>query len=257
MKVTLIARTAFNSEIAHDLTGWEGTAKDTDGALLTEFAGRACYQSWNKPNKTTATNDGYLDHIVQINHMSVFEHGSATFYVEDVSRTLTHELIRHRHISPSQLSQRYVKMGPDVRPVIPPLYRTEWTDETDPQQTETQGIIESIWTASVAAYNTLVDIWEHRLYAQGVTGTELKKRAREAARCVLPNMTPTAIVISANHRTWRHFLTLRGSLDADVEIRELAMCLYEWLHEIEPAIYSDFMALKVPDGREYLNLVKR
>jgi thymidylate synthase (FAD) len=253
VKVTLIARTAFNSEIAYDLTGWEGNARDTDAALLTEFAGRACYQSWKKPNPATADNEEYLKHIIEVNHGSVFEHGTATFYVEGVSRTLTHELIRHRHISPSQLSQRYVKLDADTRPVVPPLYRQHWTLETDPEATETQGIVERVWADAVRAYNELVDIWEARLYRRGVTGTQLKKQAREAARCVLPNMTPTAIVISANHRTWRHFLTLRGSLDADAEIRDLAIAVYDWLKEIEPAIYNDFMTLVAPDGRMYVN----
>jgi len=252
--VTLIARTAFNSEVANDLTGWEGHAKDTDAALLTEFAGRACYQSWNKPNVKTSTNEAYLGHILEVNHGSVFEHGTATFYVQDVSRSLTHELIRHRHISPSQLSQRYVKPSLDVRPVIPPLYQADIDRDSKLERSETQQTLERVWATTVEAYNQLVDIWEHRLYTQGVTGTELKKQAREAARCVMPNMTPTEIVITANHRTWRHFLNLRGSLDADAEIRELALQLFQWLREIEPAIYQDVEVKTGSQFRQYLTV---
>ena len=82
---------------------------DADGGeALAEFAGRACYQSWSKPNPRTATNAGYLRHILEVGHLSVLEHGSVTFYLTGVSRSLTHELIRHRHFSYSQLSQRYV-----------------------------------------------------------------------------------------------------------------------------------------------------
>ena len=84
---------------------------DTDadgGEALAEFAGRACYQSWKKPNPATATNAGYLRHILEVGHLSVLEHGSVTFYLSGISRSLTHELIRHRHFSYSQLSQRYV-----------------------------------------------------------------------------------------------------------------------------------------------------
>ena len=85
---------------------WE---TDVDGGqALAEFAGRACYQSWAKPNPRTATNAGYLRHILEVGHLSVLEHGSVTFYLTGVSRSLTHELIRHRHFSYSQLSQRYV-----------------------------------------------------------------------------------------------------------------------------------------------------
>src|SRR5256884_5045310 len=85
---------------------WE---TDADGGqALAEFAGRACYQSWSKPTPRTATNAGYLRHILEVGHLSVIEHGVVTFYLTGVSRSLTHELIRHRHFSYSQLSQRYV-----------------------------------------------------------------------------------------------------------------------------------------------------
>ena len=89
MIVTLIARTTFNSEVAHDLTGWESSNGDMSahGASdLSEFAGRACYQSWSKPNPATADNADYLGHILEVGHYSVLEHGSVSFYLQDVSR---------------------------------------------------------------------------------------------------------------------------------------------------------------------------
>ena len=97
--VRLIAWTQFEapSDIAWDT--------DADGGqALAEFAGRACYESWHKPNPKTATNAGYLRHILEVGHLSVIEHATATFYITGVSRSLTHELIRHRHFSFSQLS---------------------------------------------------------------------------------------------------------------------------------------------------------
>ena len=102
-QVRLIAWTHFE---APDDVPW---STDADGGqALAEFAGRACYQSWNKPNPATATNAGYLRHILEVGHLSVLEHGAVTFYFTGVSRSFTHELIRHRHFSYSQLSQRYV-----------------------------------------------------------------------------------------------------------------------------------------------------
>ena len=102
-QVRMVAHTAFTPP---EELGWD---TDTDGgAALAEFAGRACYQSWDKPNPRTATNAGYLRHILEVGHLSVLEHGSVTFYLTGISRSLTHELIRHRHFSYSQLSQRYV-----------------------------------------------------------------------------------------------------------------------------------------------------
>jgi thymidylate synthase ThyX len=103
LRVQAIAWTHF--EAPADVP-WE---TDTGGGeALAEFAGRACYQSWKKPNPSTATNAGYLRHILEVGHLSVLEHGSVSFYLSGVSRSLTHELIRHRHFSYSQLSQRYV-----------------------------------------------------------------------------------------------------------------------------------------------------
>src|SRR4030095_15292996 len=102
-RVQVIAKTEF---IPPADVAW---STDADGGeALAEFAGRACDQSWKKPNPATATNAGYLRHILDVGHLSVLEHGTVSLYVTGVSRSLTHELVRHRHFSYSQLSQRYV-----------------------------------------------------------------------------------------------------------------------------------------------------
>src|SRR5438067_11433027 len=82
---------------------WETDAEG--GQALAEFAGRACYQSWDKPNPATATNEGFLRHILEVGHLSVLEPATVTLYVTGISRPVTHELIRHRHFSYSQISQ--------------------------------------------------------------------------------------------------------------------------------------------------------
>ena len=103
LRVQLIAKTEFRAPAD---VPWD---TDADGGqALVEFAGRACYQSWSKPNPRTATNASYISHIVEVGHFSVLEHASVSFYITGVSRSCTHELIRHRHFSYSQLSQRYV-----------------------------------------------------------------------------------------------------------------------------------------------------
>jgi thymidylate synthase (FAD) len=129
----LVGKTEF---IPPDDVPWEA---DTDGGqALVEFSGRACYQSWSRPNPATATNAGHLAHILEVGHLSVLEHGSASFYITGVSRSLTHELVRHRPFSPSQLSQRYVDganaemVEPDVIADDPELHMlfTEVTQAT-------------------------------------------------------------------------------------------------------------------------------
>src|SRR6202044_50792 len=85
LHVQLIAKTEF---VAPSDVPW---STDADGGqALLEFAGRACYQSWSKPNPKTASNAGYLRHIIDVGHLSVLEHASVSFYITGISRSCTH-----------------------------------------------------------------------------------------------------------------------------------------------------------------------
>jgi thymidylate synthase (FAD) len=75
-----------------------------------------------------------------------------------------------------------------------------------------------------------------------------RKRVREAARAVLPNMTPTAIVLTGNHRAWRDFLTKRGDMHVDLEMRALAEALFHELHAMVPNLYQDMTVAMALDG---------
>ncbi|MGH8960606.1 MAG: FAD-dependent thymidylate synthase [Jatrophihabitantaceae bacterium] len=213
---------------------------DADGGqALAEFAGRACYQSWDKPNPATATNAGYLRHILEVGHLSVLEHGTVTFYLTGVSRSLTHELIRHRHFSYSQLSQRYVpeRSGsmaePDVIAEDPELH-ARFVDATE---------------SSVRAYRDLLSGLEAK-FADSPDATLRRKQARQAARSVLPNATETRIVVTGNYRAWRHFVAMRASEHADVEIRALAVACLRELQQLAPNVFADFEITVLPDGTE-------
>jgi thymidylate synthase (FAD) len=233
-QVRLIAWTHFE---APDDVAW---ITDADGGqALAEFAGRACYQSWSKPNPATATNAGYLRHILEVGHLSVLEHGVVTFYFTGVSRSLTHELIRHRHFSYSQLSQRYVPerdaamVEPEVITDDPELHKT-FVEATE---------------ASVRAYNELLAGLEER-FASVADATLRRKQARQAARAVLPNATETRIVVTGNYRAWRHFIAMRATEHADVEIRELAVECLRQLTRVAPNVFADFTISVVGDGTE-------
>ncbi|WP_170318847.1 FAD-dependent thymidylate synthase [Allorhizocola rhizosphaerae] len=211
---------------------------DADGGqALAEFAGRACYQSWSKPNPATATNAGYLRHILEVGHLSVLEHGTATFYMTGVSRSFTHELIRHRHFSYSQLSQRYVPereaamVEPDVIAADPELHK-KFVEATE---------------ASVRAYNELLEGLEAK-FADVASATLRRKQARQAARAVLPNATETRIVVTGNYRAWRHFIAMRATETADVEIRALAIECLRQLQAHAPHVFGDFTINELPDG---------
>jgi thymidylate synthase (FAD) len=234
-RVRLIAWTHFEPPPDVDwITDAEG------GQALAEFAGRACYQSWDKPNPATATNAGYLAHLLEVGHLSVLEHANATFYVTGVSRSLTHELVRHRHLSFSQLSQRYVPEH-DAAMVAPAVIAD------DPELREA---FEAAAGASVRAYAALLKRLEDRLDDPHTSATLRRKQARQAARAVLPNATETRIVVTGNYRAWRHFIATRASEHADVEIRGLAVdCLRE-LVRVAPNAFGDFTITALADGTE-------
>lgn len=213
---------------------------DADGGqALAEFAGRACYQSWAKPNPATATNLGYLRHILEVGHLSVLEHGTVTFYLTGVSRSFTHELVRHRHFSYSQLSQRYVDArGADM--VVPDVIAH---DEHLMRRFERAA------AAAEAAYEDLVEQLDEKL-AGVVDRTSRRKQARQAARAVLPNAMETKIVVTGNYRAWRHFVTMRATEHADVEIREVAVACLRELQRVAPNAFADYAIEHLPDGTE-------
>ena len=138
------------AEAEHDdaVAAQPSLASVDGGQALAEFAGRACYQSWAKPNPVTATNAGYLRHILEVGHLSVLEHGSVSFYLTGVSRSLTHELIRHRHFSYSQLSQRYVPerdaamVEPDVIAADPELHAIFFANLIKPRRDQMRLVLE-------------------------------------------------------------------------------------------------------------------
>src|SRR5262249_43829450 len=153
---------------------------------------------------------------VEVGHGSVLEHAVWSFLICNVSRSFTHELIRHRHFSYSQLSQRYVDESESAFIEPDPIAE-------DPE-------LHAAWGAAVnaprAAYDQLVQGLERRFTAVA-DKTLRRKLARQAARSVLPNATETKIFVTGNARALRHFIELRGSEHADVEIRKVAVAILE------------------------------
>ena len=232
-RVRLIGRTEF---LPPDDVPW--TTDATGGQALAEFAGRACYQSWSKPIPATATNAGYLDHILQVGHLSVLEHSTATFYITGISRSVTHELIRHRHFSFSQLSQRYL-----------PADRTRGgrAGRHRGRSGAARHLHRGRRRSRPTPIAALLAALEERA-APAPDGTLARKQARQAARAVLPNATSTAIVVTGNYRAWRHFIGMRATEAADVDIRGLAVAVLVELQALAPNVFADFRVSALPDG---------
>lgn len=231
-KVTVIATTAFRPLVFRDLTGWtpDENANMNGAEAFTEAAGRACYQSWHRPNPATATNEGYLRHILDVKHISLFRHSSVSFYLEGISRSFSHQLVTHKHIVHSQLSQRYVPAD-DSFMVVPPAVRDG--------DTETLALLEAVMNQSRTAYARLVD----RFTLQGMS----HKEAREAARAVMPNMTETKMVATGNLQAWRQFISVRATEHADAEMCRVAVMIAWELKTLYPNLFQD-MHLRAGTG---------
>jgi thymidylate synthase (FAD) len=244
-RVTLLARQEFLYP-AH--IRWQSDS-DVPGEALTEFSGRLCYLSFGEDagleggHRTIGgrtTNRSYLENILKVKHGSVLEHAVWSVLIEGVSRALTHELVRHRAgFGFSQLSQRYVDES-DIG-FVPPPEIEEGTRAFEVWARACEG--------SLTAYRELLAAMGEQVAEQG-SATMRKKRARQAARAVLPNSAETKIVVTGNARAWRHFVEMRGSASADVEIRRLAVAVLRLLETEAPHIFGDLAIVSQEDGTE-------
>lgn len=218
--------------------------EDEGSSGLVEFAGRHCYRSFSKGRDTY----DYIKNIIESDHGSVLEHVNFTFAISGISRTLTHELVRHRvGVAISQESQRYVP-ATDIKFVVPPLYL--WLSEGDlssPQITK--------WAShcydSLAGYNDMLHgLQDLTLQHQaGEKGEMLdSKRRTEAARSLLLGASESRMVWTANIRTLRHVFDKRGGQPADLEIRRWAVALFnaldEWDNQLIALFFDDFVELE-------------
>ena len=233
--LTLLSRPSFTGP-EHLPVDWMGDS--TDGERLAEFAGRLCYMSQHNPAKRQTRE--YLENIKKQGHGSVLEHANYSILLEGVSRSLTHELVRHRAgFAYSQLSQRYVDES-EASFVVPPAIVG---DEA----------LESAWRTQVeSAQAVYVDLVAQLMERYGWVADKVHRRkmAREAARAVLPNATETKIVVTANARAWRTMLELRSSEGAEMEIRRMAVAVLRLLQHEAPGFFSDFEIYQADDRRE-------
>jgi thymidylate synthase (FAD) len=244
-RVTLIARQEF---LYPDHIRWRSDS-EVAGEVVAEFAGRLCYLSFGEDagleggHRTIGgrtSNAAYLANILKVKHGSVLEHAVWTLLLEGVSRSLTHELVRHRAgMGYSQLSQRYVDES-EIGFVLPPEIE-EGTEAFDAWKEACE--------VSLRVYRELLGQVTERVGEEG-PATMRKKRARQAARAVLPNSAETKIVVTGNARAWRHFVEMRGSPSADVEIRRLAAAVLRLLQEEAPNVFGDMRVVPQEDGTE-------
>ena len=240
-RVYLVGRQSIDdAELSRFLEDEEVDRWTTDteeaGEKLVEIAGRLCYKSYAKPRP--GGNAAYIGHILEVGHGSVLEHAVFNLIITGVSRSFTHELVRHRAgFGYSQLSQRFVDesrcefVEPDPIAEDPELHRI-W--------------IETIATCQ-AAYKALADGLTAK-FSHLEDRTLRRKKAREAARSVLPNATETQIFVTGNARALRHFIEMRGDEAADAEIRKVALAMLRLLQAESPNLFGDYTIVDLPGG---------
>lgn len=249
--VVMIARTFSSLEdIDVFLEGFDGfdtyledpTELD-HGERLAKFAGQLCYLSMSEKRTMNDEAEKYFGNILESRHGSVIEHPYYSFLWYGLSRSMTHEVVRHRLASYSQVSQRYVG-APTLRFVERPEFaengrlHARFTHKIDADA--------SFYEETCKLLLELQEIGYDLLSAD--KKTEARKKVRQAARESLPNCVEAPMVVTMNARSWRHFFDMRCSQHAEVEIRRLAYRTFLCLASVDKTIWQDFSIETLPDG---------
>ncbi len=220
----------------------EGRTWDTDTAnaaeLLCMIAGKLCYDAFGKGRREVAP---YLMNIIESRHGSVLEHASWSFILRGVSRVFSHEHVRHRAgIAISQRSQRYVNERESGQVLLPMIERNP----------EAKRVWEEAVKKAQEAYERLIEILGADLEREIPDKTLRVKVVRSAARAVMPNATETALFWTANARALRHYIEMRATEEADLEIRRVAIQILKIMRDEAPNLFGDFEITTLPDGTE-------
>lgn len=212
-----------------------------DGEKLVAAAARLCYSpSGVSEIEEKLTEDkvkSFLSLLMDLNHESPIEHVTFTFGIEGISRTLTHQLVRHRIASFSQQSQRYVKLE-QFEYIIPPSIANN---------KKAREIFEKAMREDQKYYdeisNLLFDEHYNRYIKEKFDEKEARNRAEkesiEDARYIFPNACETKIVFTMNARSLMNFFRLRCCNRAQWEIRELATLILKEVKKVYPILFKN------------------
>jgi thymidylate synthase (FAD) len=235
MKLYLIAKTCMEAGLEQFLSerglDWHRDVPGTEPELVAEFAGRVCYMSFGELQSRRTTRV-YLENILRAGHGSVLEHATFTLLADGISRSLSHQLVRHRvGFSYSQLSQQY--------------HDESGASFVEPEGLDEDPSLRARWERwrqeSLALYADLQrDPALQPGGKSGVSTKEQSRRRRARARLVLPNATATSLVITGNTRAWRHVLCTRGNIVGDLEMRAYCIDAYRLLSQAAPNLFLGF-----------------
>jgi thymidylate synthase (FAD) len=215
-----------------------------DSSQLCKTAGQACYASYGPRHTTNDNAAAYFERLTSAGHGSVLEHASFNFMLYGISRSVTHELVRHRAgVAISQISQRYVS-GAVLRFVERPEYQ---------QDEELHRLFEERVDRAAAEYESMAERLLERQEggASMLTAdykTDARKKVQQTARSLLPNETEAPMVFTGNVRALRHIIEMRADAHAESEIRNLALRIFLCLRTVDPILFGDYELGELPDG---------
>ncbi len=253
MKVVLIAKTVLTAAgRAIAASGRPDQGQGSDAEVLTEIAGRTCYDSWGVGRSSEA----FHKHIIEVGHGSVWSHANFTFQIGDISRCLSIELNRH-HVG-TGLSQRSTRFcdETDSPVIVHPLLKQVMDDEAmlDPLAFQNLQLVRLHIDKSEAlarqAYAEGVDLLQGILVARGCDKLTARKQARGAMTRHMPGGLDTEETFTMNGRAVRNVIEQRDSPWADAEIRELGHEFYLAIKDDSPQLVADYRPNPVhaPDG---------
>ncbi len=190
-----------------------------------EQFGRICYKSEDKI--TPDSSQRFCSNILTNQHLSVIEHISLSVKFI-VSRSFTHELVRHRLCSFSQESTRYCNYKNMGLTFILP----HWVDIREGEYQYD----DPLETKDLPSIDWAKCMWETEHYYLSLIS---KNCSPQHARAVLPNSLKTEIITTTNLREWRHILSLRTSNKAHPEMREIMLPLMNELKSKIPIIFDN------------------
>ncbi|MBQ9414655.1 MAG: FAD-dependent thymidylate synthase [Clostridia bacterium] len=215
-------------------------AHTPDPEKVVASAAKLCYSSSDvqtlMDGLTPEKVESFVQMLASYGHESPVEHVTFTFGIEGISRSCSHQLVRHRIASYSQKSQRYVSER-QFEYITPPAIAEDG---------EALAYYDKTMEEISGAYNALADLLEKRHYqdllASGKDEKEAAKAARkmaiEDARFVLPNACETKIIVTMNARTLLNFFHHRCCSRAQWEIRAVADEMLRLCREVSPSLFA-------------------
>lgn len=212
-----------------------------EGEKLVSSAAKLCYSPVGidqiEEDQDEKKVSSFLELLMDLGHESPIEHVTFTFGIEGVSRTLTHQLVRHRIASYSQQSQRYVRLS-QFEYIIPPYIE---------KNEKAKELFIKAMEEDQEAYDQISKLLFEDHYNRYISGGDSEKKAKqkaekeaiEDARYVFPNACETKIVATMNARSLMNFFALRTCNRAQWEIRKLGIEMLKEVKKVYPILFKN------------------